>query len=102
MVRVREATARRLQARRLVPRETNDEVINRALDALEQSEPPMTDRERIRRKMAGMLVTLDVNRYPPELRPSAGLPEDRDAYFNSLPRLKNPLSRAVREDRDEE
>ena len=59
-----------------------------------------SERERARTALAGMLTTIDPERYPAHLRPQAGLPADRRAYLASLPRLDPPISQRVREDRD--
>jgi hypothetical protein len=61
---------------------------------------PSPERERVRRALRGMLTTINPSLYPENLRPEAGLPVDRWAYLESLPRLDPPLSQTVREDRD--
>ena len=53
---------------------------------------PMSERERARAALSGMLTTIDPERYPENLRPQFGLPIDRRAYLASLPRLDPPLS----------
>ncbi len=58
------------------------------------------ERAKIRAALADMIVEIDVDSYPEDLRPTEST--DREAVFRSLPPLDPPLSAAIIQEREEQ
>jgi len=99
---------RRLCARSEHRGESLNQVVVDALnDALARGEPagrdglPLDEQvRRVRAALGDLVIELDLDRFPPELRPGPDLP-GRDALRARLPRLDPPMSRTIIEDRED-
>jgi plasmid stability protein len=98
---------RRLRvAAREAGRSLNEEIVTILTERLDgeserQDETPLQrERRRIREALGDLVVDFRPEDFAPFFHP---LPDDfdRDAFFNSLPRLDPPLSQTIIEDRED-